>query len=56
VPRPALAGAQLGRGVVVRVGLPEWSARLREHPGVQQITRNIADILRRVRPRTRSPL
>ena len=54
--RPALTGSRLGRGVVIRVGLPEWGRRLREDAGVQQITRNVADILRRVRPRPRSPL
>jgi len=42
--------------VVIRVGLPEWGRRLRDDADVQQITRNVADILRRVRPRPRSPL
>lgn len=55
-PLPALTGSRLGRGVVIRVGLEEWGRRLQEDPGVQQVTRNIADILRRVRPRPRSPL
>jgi hypothetical protein len=55
-PLPALAGSRLGKGVVIRVGLPGWAARLPRDPAVQQITRNVADILRRVRPRPRSPL
>ena len=55
-PRPALAGSRLGKGVVIRVGLPQWGARLAGGAAVQQITRNVADILRGVRPRPRSPL
>jgi len=55
-PRPALTGSRLGSGVVIRVGLPEWGRHLRDDADVQQITRNVADILRRVRPRPRSPL
>jgi hypothetical protein len=55
-PRPALTGSRLRDGVVIRVGLGEWGRRLRDDADVQQITRNIADILRRVRPRPRSPL
>jgi hypothetical protein len=55
-PRPALTGSRLRNGVVIRVGLGEWGRRLRDDADVQQITRNIADILRRVRPRPRSPL
>lgn len=52
-PRPALTGTRLGRGLVIRVGLPEWPERL-EDPAVAQITRNVADLLRGVRPRLRS--
>jgi hypothetical protein len=55
-PKPALTGSRLGAGVVIRVGLPEWGRRLRDDADVQQVTRNVADILRRVRPRPRSPL
>jgi len=55
-PLPALTGPRLGRGAVMRVGLPEWGRRLGEDPAVQQITRNVADLLRRVTPRPRSPL
>jgi hypothetical protein len=46
-PRPALAATELGKGVLIRVGLPEWSKRLGDRQ-VAQITLNIADILRHV--------
>jgi hypothetical protein len=39
---------------MIRVGLPEWTQRLDEDRQVSQITLNIADILRGVRPRIRS--
>jgi hypothetical protein len=45
--RPALAATELGKGVLIRVGLPEWAQRLGDRQ-VAQITLNIADILRRV--------
>ena len=45
--RPALAATEIGKGVMIRVGLPEWSQRLSDRE-VAQITLNIADILRRV--------
>jgi FlgD Ig-like domain len=51
---PALASTELGEGVMIRVGLPEWMQRLDEDRQVSQITLNIADILRGVRPRIRS--
>jgi hypothetical protein len=51
---PALASTELGEGVMIRVGLPEWTQRLDEDRQVSQITLNIADILRGVRPRIRS--
>jgi flagellar hook assembly protein FlgD len=51
--RPALTAVQLGKGTVIRVGLPEWSQRL-DDPSVSQVTRNIVDILRDVPPRIRS--
>jgi hypothetical protein len=50
---PALASTELGDGVMIRVGLPEWTQRLDDRQ-VSQITLNIADILRGVRPRIRS--
>jgi flagellar hook assembly protein FlgD len=51
--RPALTAVQLGKGTVIRVGLPEWPQRLKD-PSVNQVTRNIIDILRGVEPRIRS--
>jgi hypothetical protein len=52
---PALALSQLGEGIVIRVGLPEWGARLKERSlPVQQLTRNIADILRGAEPEIRT--
>jgi hypothetical protein len=53
-PRPALTARRLGKGVVVRIGLPEWAGRIREDPEIAQITHNIVDILRGVSPRPRS--
>ncbi len=44
---------QLGKGTVIRVGLPEWPQKL-DDPNVAQVTRNIYDILRGVQPRIRS--
>ncbi len=52
---PVLALTRVGDGEVIRVGLPEWGARLQAHAvPVQQLTRNIADILRGATPRIRS--
>ena len=52
---PALALAQLGEGTVIRVGLPEWGAQLKQGSvPVQQLMRNIADILRGAEPEIRS--
>jgi hypothetical protein len=52
---PALALSAVGEGTVIRVGLPEWGARLRSGSvPVQQLTRNIADILRGAEPEIRS--
>ena len=51
--RPALAATQLGKGVVIRVGLPEWTSKLGDS-NVSQVTRNIVDLLRGVEPRIRS--
>ena len=51
--RPALSAVQLGKGTVIRVGLPEWSQNLGE-ANVAQVTRNIVDILRGVTPKIRS--
>ena len=51
--RPALTAEQLGKGTVIRVGLPEWTQRLRD-PVVAQVMSNIVDILRGVTPRIRT--
>ena len=51
--RAALSAVRLGKGTVIRVGLPEWAQRLGT-PEVAQVTHNIVDILRGVRPRIRS--
>jgi hypothetical protein len=51
--RSALSAVRLGKGTVIRVGLPEWPGRL-DDPNVAQVTRNIYDILRGVQPRLRS--
>ena len=51
--RPALTAVKLGKGTVIRVGLPEWPQRLGD-PNVSQVTHNIVDILRGVQPRIRS--
>jgi hypothetical protein len=48
--RPAVAATELGKGVMIRVGLPEWTRRLDDRQ-VGQITLNIADILRRMSPK-----
>jgi hypothetical protein len=50
--RPALVATRIGDGLVIRVGLPEWSQRL-EDPEVAQLTANIVDVLRGRRPRPR---
>jgi hypothetical protein len=52
--RPALTESRLGKGTIIRIGLPQWSERIAKDPEVAQITHNIVDILRGVTPRTRS--
>ena len=50
--RPALALSALGDGAVIRVGLPEWGAKLQARSvPVQQLTRNISDMLRGIEAR-----
>jgi hypothetical protein len=51
---PALTAARLGKGIVVRVGLTEWVQQAGRDREVGQITRNVIDVLRRVKPRLRS--
>lgn len=50
--RPALAATQIGKGVMIRIGLAGWSQRLGDRQ-VAQITHNVADLLRGVTPRIR---
>jgi hypothetical protein len=51
---PALTATRLEKGYVVRVGLSDWVKRAEQDREVAQITRNIIDVLRRVKPRLRS--
>jgi hypothetical protein len=53
--RPALTAVRVGskQGLVIRVGLPEWYAKLGD-PSVQQVTYNIIDLLRKVKPKIRT--
>jgi flagellar hook capping protein FlgD len=51
--RPALIATQIGKGTMIRVGLPEWSSRLEDRQ-VAQVTHNVADILRHLKPKIRS--
>jgi FlgD Ig-like domain len=52
---PAVSLSAVGTGTVIRVGLPEWGAQLRAGSvPVQQLTRNVADILRGAEPEIRS--
>jgi hypothetical protein len=54
-PLPALALTEVGNGILIRVGLPQWGARLTGGvTAVEQVTRNIADILRGAKPKIRS--
>jgi len=53
-PLPVLDATRIGRGLVIRVGLPAWPQRLIEDAEVDQIHRNLVDLLRGVRPRVRS--
>lgn len=53
--RPALSAATLGKGLVMRIGLPDWGDHLaRRDDAVVQLTANIVDILRGVRPKART--
>jgi hypothetical protein len=53
--RPALTAVRIGakRGLVIRVGLPEWYDKLNV-PQVQQVTYNNIDLLRGVTPKIRT--
>jgi hypothetical protein len=53
--RYALTAIRLGEkeGLIIRVGLPQWTQRLRE-PQIGQVTRNIIDLLRGQEPKIRT--
>ena len=53
-PLPVLAATRVGQGLFIRIGLPEWSQRVMTDDEVEQINRNIVDLLRGIRPRLRS--
>jgi hypothetical protein len=54
-PLPVLSATELGEGLMIRVGLPQWAERIDEDRQVYQITRNIADLLRGIEPEIRTP-
>lgn len=52
---PALSAVRTGDGLVIRVGLPEWGRQLSSgSAAVEQLTANILDLLRGVKPRVRT--
>jgi hypothetical protein len=53
-PRPALTESQLGKGQVIRIGLPGWAQKLGHDPDVDQLTRNAIDLLAGLKPKPRS--
>jgi hypothetical protein len=53
-PRPALTQVTLGKGFVIRIGLPGWVAKLGQDPDVDQLTRNAVDLLAGGKPKPRS--
>ncbi|HEY7598779.1 MAG TPA: hypothetical protein VH741_02540, partial [Candidatus Limnocylindrales bacterium] len=54
-PLPVLSATELGDGLMIRVGLPQWPERIAEDRQVYQLTRNIADLLRGIEPEIRTP-
>ena len=53
--RPALSAVTQGKGIVIRVGLPGWMAKLRaSEPAIVQLTANILDVLRHQKPHVRT--
>jgi hypothetical protein len=53
-PRPSITATEFGKGVMIRVGLPDWAQHLDDRQ-VAQITLNIADILRRLPAKIHTP-
>ena len=55
-PHPALTQSTLGKGTVIRIGLPGWAARTTTDTDVAQLTWNAIDVLPGAKPsRTTSP-
>jgi hypothetical protein len=52
-PRPAITQEALGKGVVIRIGLPGWAGRLTSDASVVQLTGNAVDVLLRSAPQPR---
>jgi hypothetical protein len=52
--RPSVVATEVGKGVMIRVGLPEWTQRLGDRQ-VAQITLNVADLLRRLPAKIHTP-
>jgi hypothetical protein len=51
--RPAITAVQLGKGLVIRVGVSAWARGL-FNPPVAQVTLNVFDLLRGATPRIRT--
>jgi flagellar hook assembly protein FlgD len=49
-PHPVLTQTALGKGTVIRVGLPDWAARTTTDTDVAQLTWNAVDVLLGVKP------
>jgi flagellar hook assembly protein FlgD len=49
-PRPAITQVTLGKGLVIRIGLPGWSKHLGD-PDVAQLTRNAIALLAHAKPK-----
>ena len=51
---PMITQVSLGKGMVIRIGLPGWAAKLGHDPDVDQLTRNAVDLLAGGKPKPRS--
>lgn len=49
-PHPALTESSLGKGTVIRIGLPGWAARTTSDADVTQLMRNAIDVLVGAKP------
>ena len=45
--QPIIVGARLGKGIVIRTGLPDWSSRLGDDAGVETVTRRAWTLISR---------